>query len=104
MIPSTPRAINWWIAFSALLGESFESTISIRVPRSSAVDSIPLRRSRGAVNASAGPSAAELEQAHWQPVVDHYRGLYQTTAGASASEATYWQQVVDYHEAQWAQR
>ena len=58
----------------------------------------------GAVLTSAGPSAEELEQAHWQAVVDHYRGLHQTTAGAGAAEAAHWQQVVDFYEAQWVQR
>ena len=51
--------------------------------------------------ASAGPSAEQLEQAHWQAVVEHYRGLYQANAGA---DAAYWQQVVDHYEAQWIQR
>ena len=58
----------------------------------------------GAVNASAGPSAEELEQAHWQAVVEHYSGLHQTMARTSAAEAAYWEQVVDFHAAQWAQR
>ncbi len=53
----------------------------------------------GAVVALQGPSAEELEQAHWQEVVDYYGGLYQTMAGAGAgaSEAAHWQQVVDYY-------
>ncbi|CAN5724234.1 hypothetical protein BH18ACT6_BH18ACT6_03200 [soil metagenome] len=51
----------------------------------------------GAVVALQGPSAEELEQAHWQEVVDYYGGLYQTMAGAGASEAAHWQEVVDYY-------
>lgn len=58
----------------------------------------------GGALASAGPSAEELEQAHWQAVVDHYSGLYQATADAAASEALHWQQVVEYYESQWVPR
>jgi hypothetical protein len=57
-----------------------------------------------AVLFSTGPSAEELERAHWQAVVDYHRELYRTTAGVGASEAAYWQQVVDYYESQWAPR
>jgi hypothetical protein len=59
----------------------------------------------GAVLASTGPSAEELEQAHWQAVVDYYGGLYRTMADAGAFEASsaemleqaHWQAVVDYY-------
>jgi hypothetical protein len=74
----------------------------------------------GAVLASSGPSAEQLEQAHWRAVVEYYGALYQTMAGADAFEApsdpqtvgndarsegglesAHWQQVVDYYENQW---
>ena len=54
--------------------------------------------------ASAGPTADELEHAHWQAVADYHAGLYQAQVSEAASEAAYWQQVVEYHEARWAQR
>lgn len=62
----------------------------------------------GVAFANFGPSAAELERAHWQAVVDQYDQLYQirSRSGAAglnsgAAEQAHWEAVVDYYDEQY---
>jgi hypothetical protein len=49
-----------------------------------------------------GPSRTELEQAHWQQVVDYYEETYPAIAQSEAArETAYWQQVVDHYARQY---
>jgi hypothetical protein len=49
-----------------------------------------------------GPSRTELEQAHWQQVVDYYEQTYPAIAESEAlREAAHWQQVVDHYARQY---
>jgi hypothetical protein len=49
-----------------------------------------------------GPSRTELEQVHWQQVVDHYEQRYPAIAEAEAGrEAAYWQEVVNHYARQY---
>jgi len=64
----------------------------------------------GVVYTTAGPSARDLEEAHWEAVVDYYGRQYQTmsqggSAGLSAGAAdqAHWEAVVAYYEAQWVE-
>lgn len=51
---------------------------------------------------NAGPSRAELEQAHWQEVVDYYEQTYPVIANADARrEAAHWQEVVNHYARQY---
>lgn len=58
----------------------------------------------GAILASAGPSTQELQQAHWEAVVEHHRDRYESAQRAGVADATRWQQVVEHYETQWIQR
>ncbi|HEX5722965.1 MAG TPA: hypothetical protein VFZ06_09505 [Acidimicrobiia bacterium] len=54
---------------------------------------------------NAGPSRAELEQAHWQQVIDYYEQTYPMIADADARrEAAYWQEVVNHYARQYELR
>ena len=64
----------------------------------------------GVAFTTAGPSARDLEEAHWEAVVDHYGQQYQTrsqvrSAGlsAGAEDQAHWEAVVAYYEAKWAE-
>ena len=49
-----------------------------------------------------GPSRAELEQAHWEEVVDYYSAQYQVLAEArAAAEAAHWVEVVNHYARQY---
>ncbi len=51
---------------------------------------------------TAGPSRAELEQAHWEQVVDYYSAQYQLMTDARATaEAAHWEEVVDHYARQY---
>jgi hypothetical protein len=51
---------------------------------------------------TAGPSRAELEQAHWEQVVDYYSEQYQVMADARAeAEAAHWEEVINYYAQQY---
>jgi|GEM_PF-6196257 len=48
-----------------------------------------------------GPSRAQLEQAHWEQVVDYYSEQYQVmTEARAAAEAAYWEEVVNHYTRQ----
>ena len=49
-----------------------------------------------------GPSRAELEQTHWEQVVDYYSEQYQVMADARAeAEAAHWEEVINYYAQQY---
>ena len=49
-----------------------------------------------------GPSRAELEQAHWEQVVDYYSAQYQVMSEArAATEAAHWEEVVNHYARQY---
>jgi hypothetical protein len=49
-----------------------------------------------------GPSPEELEQAHWEQVVDYYSQQYQVMADTQArAEAAHWQEVVNHYARQY---
>ncbi|MGH8959320.1 MAG: hypothetical protein ACRDVK_11695 [Acidimicrobiia bacterium] len=55
-----------------------------------------------AVFANLGPSRAELEQAHWEQVVDYYSNQYQVMADTRArTEAAHWQEVINHYARQY---
>lgn len=49
-----------------------------------------------------GPSPAELEQAHWEQVVDYYSAQYQVmTEARAAAEAAHWVEIVNHYARQY---
>lgn len=51
---------------------------------------------------TAGPSRAELEQARWEQVVDHYSEQYQVMSEArAAAEAAHWAEVINHYARQY---
>lgn len=66
-----------------------------------AVALIAVMAGGAALLATAGPSAKELADAHWQQVVGYYEQQYQTVEPASSTEAGHWPAVIDYFEQQY---